>query len=56
MDGNKLMFAVKTRGGFNREIEQTYQGIVTDAGVRGWVMADNGKLPNDAAWNAKKAK
>lgn len=56
MDGNKLMFAIKTRGQFNREIEQTYQGIVTDTGVRGWVMADNGKLPNDAAWNAKKAK
>jgi enterochelin esterase-like enzyme len=49
MDGNKLMFAVKTRVQ-NRDAEQTYQGIVTDAGIRGWVMADNGKLPNDAAW------
>lgn len=53
MDGNKLMFAVKTRG-FNRDIEQTYQGIVTDMGVRGWLMADQGKLPNDSVWNAKK--
>lgn len=55
MDGNKLAFAVKTKQ-FNRDVEQTYQGIVTDTGIRGWVMADNGKLPNDAAWNAKKAK
>lgn len=55
MDGNKLSFATKTRV-FNREMEQTYTSIVTDTGVRGWVMADNGKLPNDAAWNAKKAK
>jgi len=55
MDGNKLAFATKTRA-FNRDVEQTYQGIVTDTGVRGWVMADNGKLPNDAAWNAKKGK
>jgi enterochelin esterase family protein len=55
MNGNKVMFAVKTKAQ-NREVEQTYQGIVTDTGVRGWVMADNGKLPGDAAWNAKKAK
>ncbi len=55
MDGNKLMFAVKTRV-FGRDVEQTYQGIVTDTGVRGWVLADNGNLPNDAAWNARKAK
>ncbi len=55
MDGNRLAFAVKTKQ-FNRDVEQTYQGIVTDTGVRGWVMADNGKLPNDAAWTAKKAK
>lgn len=55
MDGNRLMFAVKSRA-FNRDVEQTYQGIVSDSGIRGWVMMDQGKLPNDAAWNAKKAK
>ncbi len=55
MDGNKLAFAVKTKA-FNRDVEQTYQGVVTDAGVRGWVLADQGKLPNDTVWNAKKAK
>jgi hypothetical protein len=55
MDGNKLAFAVKTKQ-MNRDVEQTYIGVVTDTGVGGWVMADNGKTPNDAAWTAKKAK
>jgi enterochelin esterase family protein len=55
MNGNKLAFAVKVKQ-FNREVEFTYQGIVTDSGIRGWVLSDNGKTPNDSAWNAKKAK
>jgi enterochelin esterase family protein len=55
LDGNKLSFAVKTKA-FGRDVEQTYTGVVSDTGVRGWVLADNGTLPNDASWNAKKAK
>lgn len=55
LDGNKLSFAVKTKA-FGRDVEQTYTGVVSDTGVRGWVLSDNGTLPNDASWNAKKAK
>lgn len=55
MDGNKLMFAVKARQ-FNRDVEQTYQGIVSDKGVTGWMLTDVDKQPRDTAWNAKPSK
>jgi enterochelin esterase family protein len=55
MDGNKLMFAVKARQ-FNRDVEQTYQGVVSDKGVSGWMLTDVDKQPRDTAWTAKVSK
>ena len=38
MQGNKLMFAVDSPSG-NRATT-TYQGIVSDKGITGWVLTD----------------
>jgi enterochelin esterase family protein len=55
LDGNKLMFAVKTRT-FNGEASATYQGIVSDTGISGWTLTEFGGQPRDTAWTAKRAK
>lgn len=55
MVGNKLMFAVATRIA-GREALATYQGVVTDTGVTGWVLTDLDNQPRDTAWAAKRAK
>jgi enterochelin esterase-like enzyme len=55
MEGNKLMFAVTTRA-LNRDATATYQGIVSDTGITGWMLTDFNNQPRDTAWTAKKSK
>jgi enterochelin esterase family protein len=55
LDGNKLMFAVTTRV-FGREATATYQGVVSQDGISGWVLTDINGQPRDTAWAAKRNK
>lgn len=55
LDGNKLMFAVATKQA-GKDVELTYQGIVSDKGITGWVLSDVDKQPRDTAWSAKASK
>ena len=55
LDGNKLMFAVTTRT-FGREATATYQGVVSESGISGWVLTDVNGQPRDTAWTAKRSK
>jgi enterochelin esterase family protein len=55
LDGNKLMFAVTTRV-FGREATATYQGVVSENGISGWVLTDINGQPRDTAWTAKRSK
>jgi enterochelin esterase family protein len=55
LDGNKLMFAVTTRT-FGREGVATYQGVVTEKGITGWVLTEFNNQPRDTAWTAKRGK
>jgi enterochelin esterase family protein len=55
LDGNKLMFAVTTRVA-GREGTATYQGVVTEKGIDGWVLNDVNGQPRDTAWTAKRAR
>lgn len=55
LNGNKLMFAVTSRGD-GRDTTVTYQGIVSGAGINGWMLTEFGGQPRDTAWTAKKEK
>jgi enterochelin esterase-like enzyme len=55
LDGNKLLFAVTTRN-LGREAVATYQGVVKEAGITGWVLTDFNGQPRDTAWTAKRSK
>jgi enterochelin esterase family protein len=55
LEGNKLMFAVTTRV-FGREATATYQGVVSETGISGWVLTDVNGQPRDTAWAAKRSK
>jgi enterochelin esterase-like enzyme len=52
VQGNKLLFAVDAPSG-NRATT-TYQGVVSDKGITGWVLTEVFGQPRDAAWNAKR--
>jgi hypothetical protein len=47
------MFAVTTRT-FGREGTATYQGVVSENGISGWVLTDVNNQPRDTAWTAKR--
>jgi enterochelin esterase-like enzyme len=55
LDGNKLMFAV-TRRAFGRDATATYQGVVSEDGIKGWVLTDVNGQPRDTAWTAKRSR
>ncbi len=55
LEGNKLMFAVAART-FGREGTATYEGVVSEKGVSGWVLTDVNGQPRDTAWTAKRNK
>ena len=49
------MFAVTTRV-FGREGSATYEGVVSENGISGWVLTDINGQPRDTAWAAKRGK
>lgn len=55
LDGNRLMFAATARV-FGRDAVNTYQGVVSEGGLTGWVLAEFNGQPRDTAWTAKRAK
>jgi enterochelin esterase family protein len=53
MRGNKLLFAAPVRVR-DQETTLTYQGVVSDKGISGWLLADAGGRPRDTAWTARR--